>query len=262
VVPVTTAAMAYWEFVLVFLLVPLVVLVALSLRLERFPRPYEVGIPLLTFVALAYTVPWESHLIRRGVWGYGSVLLGRVWAVPLEELAFVVLQVALAGVWLAQLGSPAGEDDGMTVGHRLAGVLAGSAVGLAGFVLLSRPSTLYLGAILAWAGPVLAIQWGFAWTVLVRHWRQVTLGVVVPTLYLSVADRYAIGAGIWYIAPEYSTGLTVGGLPVEEGLFFLATNVFLVQGLFLLAWVWERYALAATVETLSRTPEWLEGDRR
>jgi len=260
---VTTAPMAYWQFVLLFLVVPLVVLGALSLRLERFPRPYELGVPLLTFVALSYTVPWESYLIRRGVWGYGSVLLGRVWAVPLEELAFVVFQVALAGAWLAQLGSPADEDAGMSLGRRVLGVLAGVAVGIVGlFFLSSGPSTLYLGAILAWAGPVLALQWGFAWTVLVRHWRRVALGVAVPTLYLSVVDRYAIGADIWHIAPETSTGLSVGGLPIEEGLFFLATNVFVVQGLLLLAWAWERYAVAATVETLPGPSGWIESDRR
>jgi hypothetical protein len=60
--------------------------------------------------------------------------------------------------------------------------------------------------------------------------------VGLPTLYLWFADFYAITQeGIWWISKEYTLGLSLAGLPLEEMLFFLFTNLAVVQGL-LLGW--------------------------
>ncbi len=99
--------------------------------------------------------------------------------------------------------------------------------------------TLYLGAILAWAGPVLALQWAVGGPYLVSARRHVAWAVAVPTLYLSSVDRLAIEWGLWTISPAHSTGLTVAGLPIEEGAFFLVTSLMIVQGLVLFHWVLE-----------------------
>jgi len=238
-----TAAVSYWEFVLVAVLAPAVLSVALALLRGRFSRPYAVGIPLLVVLALVYTTPWESYLISRGVWGYNSALLGRAWRVPVEELAFIVLQTVAVGGWLAHLRRPGAREARMDPRRRAAGLAAGVGVSVAGLAFLMVPSGLYMGAIMVWAGPVLAVQWGFGGAILVRHRWRVLAGVAVPTLYFSVADRLAIEAGIWYISGTHTTGLGVLGLPVEEGLFFLTTTVFVVQGLILLDWAWERYDL-------------------
>ena len=50
-----------------------------------------------------------------------------------------------------------------------------------------------------------------------------------------MADRIAIGLGIWYIAEPTKTGFEPLGLPIEEAIFFLITNVLVVQGLLLLS---------------------------
>jgi lycopene cyclase domain-containing protein len=125
--------------------------------------------------------------------------------------------------------------------QRLAGVVAGGLVLAAGLALLGGARTYYLGAILAWAGPVLALQWGFGWPYLWASRRTLVLGTGVPTVYLWVADWAAIDLGIWVISETYTTGVTLVGLPVEEAAFFLVTTLFVVQGLVLFLWVVERW---------------------
>jgi lycopene cyclase domain-containing protein len=63
----------------------------------------------------------------------------------------------------------------------------------------------------------------------------------VPTAYLWAIDWLALRNGIWTLAPAYTTGWTLFGLPVEEATFFLATNLFVVQGLLLYDWVLDRW---------------------
>jgi len=72
---------------------------------------------------------------------------------------------------------------------------------------------------------------------------------VIPTaLYLCLADRVAIGLGIWTITDATRTGWEVAGLPFEEGLFFFVTAQLVAQGLVML----ERDALPETVGQLRR----------
>ena len=61
--------------------------------------------------------------------------------------------------------------------------------------------------------------------------RAFLLGVAAPTLYLWIADAVAIRLGIWHISEAHSTGVKIAGLPVEEAIFFLVTNLLVVQGL-------------------------------
>ncbi len=104
-------------------------------------------------------------------------------------------------------------------------------MGAAGALLLAFPHGLYLGLVLVWAGPVLALQWGFGGDLLARRW-WLLLAVALPvTLYLSLADRFALARGIWSISPAATTGVHLGGLPLEEGVFFLATNLMITLGL-------------------------------
>lgn len=116
---------------------------------------------------------------------------------------------------------------------RAVGVGVYLTLGAAGVLALTFERGLYMGLILAWAAPVLAAQWAFAGPALVRAPGLYAAAVGVPTLYLWVADRIAIGAGIWSISPEYTTGLHLLGLPMEEALFFLVTNALVVQGVVL-----------------------------
>lgn len=235
--------LTYFGFHAVFLLPALAVLaVGLSHSRRRLDATHWVGTALITVVALLYTTPWDNHLISRGVWGYGDgVVALRVWLVPVEELLFMLLQPLVVALWLYALAL-AVRSASVTTRDRLLGVAAGALVGAVGLVLyVFGGQTYYLGAILTWAAPVLALQWGFGWPYLWAVRRTFAFGVAVPTVYFCLADRVALQFGIWHISADHTTGIALFGLPIEEATFFFVTNLFVVQGLLLFHWVVERW---------------------
>lgn len=247
--------MSYLAFHLVFVL-PAILALA---RVEPRPSPAGGrwawwGLAMIALVAFAYATPWDIHMVGEGVWSYERErVVGTLGGVPLEEYLFFLLQPLLTGLWLYRLLPRDGRlaSTAPRVGVRLAGTLSWLAVGLAGVVALRWGSTYYLGMILGWAGPVLALQWAYGggsiWA-LRRVWLLATL---VPTAYLCVADRLAIGLGIWRISERHTTGAALFGLPVEEATFFLVTNLMVVQGL--LAWL-RLVARRQTAQSASAAP--------
>ena len=231
----------YFDFHLLFVTPPFLALLFVARTRVGSRRRIEwAGIGLIVLIALAYTTPWDNYLISVGVWEYApdSVAM-TIWLAPLEEYLFIVLQPIVAGLWLYSFDPPTATAS-ISARDRLVGASAGALVALAGVALLLSSATFYMGAILAWGGPVLALQWGFGWPYLWAVKRRLAVGLAVPTAYFAAADRIAIEANIWSISPEFTTGVTVVGLPVEEGAFFLITNLFVVQGLLLYSWILRR----------------------
>jgi lycopene cyclase domain-containing protein len=207
---------------------------------------YWAGVAIIVLVAVLYTVPWDNYLIANGVWGYGEgTVVGYLWLAPIEEYLFIMVQPVLTGLWLSHLTIPDWAESEIAIRPRVLMGLVGLGIGLLGLGLLVRgPATFYLGAILAWASPVLVLQWSVGAPQLWRARRTVAVGTLVPTLYLCAADRIAIWQGIWELSTTYITGIAPGGLPIEEATFFLVTNLFVVQGLVLFRWVTDRWDIA------------------
>jgi lycopene cyclase domain-containing protein len=229
---------SYFGFHLIFLLPSLAVAAFLARgMITSEPRRCALALGAVCTIAVAYTTPWDQYLIARGIWTYDSTrVAGTVGYVPIEEYVFFLLQPLLAGlVYLALQGdgpgrpAPAGHVRRVRLGLVAFWLLASAA----GAFLLSQARGTYLGLILIWAGPVLAAQAFVVAAPLVRHWKGITRALLLTTLYLCIADRIAIGAGIWSIAVPTSTGLTIAGLPIEEVVFFLLTDVLVLQGLLL-----------------------------
>ena len=192
----------------------------------------------LSTLALLWTAPWDDHLVRTGVWTYDpSQVVARVGAIPLEEYAFVVLEVLLVGAWALRSGAlPVPPVTPRDIAGRRRGALAWAVVAAIGLLLLLLGGQLrYLGLLLVWVAPPLALQRLVAGDVLAAR-RRVRLRTVVPTaLWLCAADRLALAAGVWTIAPGSSTGLALLGLPIEEALFFALTCLLVTDGLLLAA---------------------------
>jgi lycopene beta-cyclase len=230
--------MTYLGFHAVFVLPPLVLLAVLvARRRDRLPRRAAWALPALAAIAIVYTTPWDNYLVWRGVWGYGEDrVIGTLGYVPVEEYLFFILQPLLTGLWLYLLLADAPPAPAPSPGSRARtmGLAVWAAVSAAGGLALLTESGTYLGLILVWAGPVLALQWAYGGGVLAAQRRTLAAAVAVPTLYLWAADAVAIRAGVWHIAERYTVGLRPGGLPVEEAAFFLVTNLLVVKGLLLL----------------------------
>lgn len=92
----------------------------------------------------------------------------------------------------------------------------------------------YLGMLLPWALPIIALQWVIGRSTLWRRLPIIAVTVAITTAYLSAADAVAISQGIWTIHGDRIIRLRLGAVPVEEILFFLLTNLMVVQSIVLL----------------------------
>jgi lycopene cyclase domain-containing protein len=207
-------------------------------------RDVLTGTAVLTVLAVIYTTPWDNYLISRGVWSYGDgTVFARIGMAPVGEYLFFVLQPLLVGLWAGRFRIETDRSLSISLPIRALGALGAGLVAAAGIALLATDSGLYLGSLLVWSSPILALQWAFGWPFLWTHRRTVLFGTVVPTLYLWIIDRIAIYTGLWTLSPQYTTGLSVPllGLPIEEAVFFFLTSLFVVQGLVLYIWLLERW---------------------
>ena len=189
-------------------------------------------------IAFAYTTPWDNYLVANEVWTYPpDAVWFTIGYVPIEEYAFFVLQTVLTGLWTRWLMArdPIASQPDSDVKTRATGATVFAVVSALGVACLAAGGQwLYLGLIVAWACPVLAGMWWIGGHLIWARRRLLALAVVPPTLYLWAADWYAITqAGIWTITDATRTGWELAGLPVEEALFFVVTNLLVAQGLIL-----------------------------
>lgn len=239
------ANMDYVTFHLLFTAPALVALAAFCLRERSHGHGSDSmlwGTGIVALIAFAYTTPWDSYMIRSDVWRYGDGrVLASLWGVPLGEYVFFVAQPVVVGLWLYLVAArfETAPSGGWTPRYILAA--AGVGVTAAGWWWTQGTETFYIGMILVWAGPVLALQWAYGGHYILRNLRLVAVAVVPPTLYFASADRFAIEDGIWVVSDEFTTGIDVLGLPVEEGAFFLMTNLLVVQGVVLFRWTLEEW---------------------
>jgi len=233
--------LTYLQFHLVFSLPVVAVLWYFSPRYDVVRRRRATaGIAILVAIAYAYTTPWISHMIRRGAWAYadGAVLV-RALSIPLGEYLFFTIQTVVTAFALHLIGfDPTFREGDFDRGPRIAGVVAGVAMVAGGLWLVTLdPSYLYLGGLIAWVGPVFALQWAVGGGYLVRTPRMWLAATLIPAAYFWIADRIAIAMGTWRLSIELTTGVTVLGLPIEEMLFFASAGVMTVNGLVLFEWV-------------------------
>lgn len=242
--------MTYFAVLGIFVVPPMLVLLSLALydawhRLIKREgcviwMPYLV---LLTHVALAlvYTTPWDNYLVATNVWWYDPALVTGItlgW-VPIEEYTFFVVQTLLTGLWtLALMRFVLKSPQAVT---RAKPVRAGASVVVlilwmasALFLLMGPASSTYLTLILFWAMIPILIQVAFGADILLANWRLVSIAILAPTLYLWLVDAIAIQGGTWTIDPVQTTGIKLGPLPIEEMVFFLATNLLIVFGMTLM----------------------------
>ena len=234
-------SLTYLQFHVIFTLPLLAALWYLTPAYSRVRRRRAAaGLTILVTIAFTYTTPWGSYMIQRGVWWYGDgVVLARVFEIPLGEYVFFIMQTLIVGFYLYWRGfDPTYETGDFARGPRIAGILVGIGLCAGGLWLVTQgPSFLYLGGLLAWVGPVVALQWAVGGSYLVRNPRPWIEATMVPGVYFWVVDRFAIGRGLWVISEQYTVGINPFGLPIEEALFFVVAGLMTVTGLVLFEWV-------------------------
>lgn len=233
--------MTYLGFITVFLLPPILLLLLLGRKNRKRIPGFGFSVLLLCFIAFVYTTPWDNFLVASSIWGYPPErILGTLGHVPYEEYAFFILQPILTGLWLRFLLRahslpllPSRDYTQRDRQSRFWGAAIMLFLTYFGATLLTVHWGTYLGLIFVWAGPVLAFQWVYGGHDLWRLRKLWFLGWFPPSAYLWVADWFAIQQGIWFFSEYKTSGLHLFGLPLEEALFFVVTNLMVVQGLLL-----------------------------
>jgi lycopene cyclase domain-containing protein len=252
--------MTYFGFLLRFLFIPILVLLAVTYWDNKNNRQISgfrngravwtaIGVHIL--LAVIYTTPWDNYLVASGVWHYNPELVSGIVIgyVPIEEYTFFVVETILAGLWwwflarrlplpLTANPSPIGRE-GFIPNKLLVYV---STCLLAFLWLLSTylfffgtDSWTYLSIILFWALPPIILQTLFGADILWHYRKLVIWSIVVPGIYLSLMDIVALKETTWSISPSQTTGILFFGiLPLEEVLFFFITNVLITLGMTLL----------------------------
>ena len=233
--------LSYLQFHAVFVVPVLLLLLYVAPKYGPVRRRRSaVGIAILVTIAFGYTTPWGSYMIQRGVWWYGDgAVLFRSLSIPLGEYLFFVFKTVLVGLYLHVRGfDPTYQDGDFATAPRIAGAAVGIAMLVGGLYLITLGDQyLYLGGLVAWVGPVVVIQWAVGGGYLLRAPRPWLEATLVPSAYLWITDRLAIGMGTWVISDQYTTGLAVLGLPIEEMLFFALAATMTATGLVLFEWV-------------------------
>ncbi|KAI1800875.1 Squalene/phytoene synthase-domain-containing protein [Daldinia bambusicola] len=199
----------------------------------------------LILVAFFTTLPWDSYLIRHGIWTYppdaiaGPCLFG----IPLEELFFFVIQTYITSMLYILLNKPVlhaqyltNRNDSSPKSRRIRAVgqiiLVGCIITSISLVKTGGPGT-YLGLVLIWACPVVLLTWSLSGYFLIKlPLTCIALPIIIPTVYLWIIDEFALGRGTWAIESGTKLGWCLwGSLELEEAVFFLLTNALIVFGL-------------------------------
>jgi lycopene cyclase domain-containing protein len=231
----------YLQF-LAFFLAPCVLVSAALLYVRVRSGAMVPGFPLsrglwflaaVAVVAVVYTTPWDSWLIRNSVWWYPPRgVLGTIFRVPFEEYLFMIGLTVLTGCWtlVMAIGRSRRQESRPVppARRRLATGFWCALVVLGVLLAVTRTDALYLGSLFTWFGLPLAIQAFFGADVL-RTARSLRLSGLALTPLLWLADAVAINAGAWQLSTTHTIGLRFGGFPVEEAVFFFLVNLLVVD---------------------------------
>ena len=243
--------MTYFGFLLRFLVLPILMLLAITWWDNKNNRPTPgfqngraVWVSILVHVILAvvYTTPWDNYLVATGVWYYNpdlvtGIVLGYV---PIEEYTFFVLETILSGLWwwfLARRLTPPTQEfkPNKTLVYASTSLLIILWVIFTALFFSDNQPITYLSITLFWALPAIFPQLLYGADILWHHRKLVFLSIFIPGIYLSLADVIALKDTTWAISPAQTTGILFFGiLPLEEVVFFFITNILIAFGVTLL----------------------------
>jgi putative membrane protein len=257
--------MTYFNFLLIFVVIPILALLVitwLDLRAGRPTPGFDARkVPLIIFVhviiALVYTTPWDNYLVATGVWYYNPDLVTGITIgyVPIEEYTFFIVETIMVGLWwwflarrLYGSSSEAYRDQTFRPNRSL--VYLSTAILIAAWLFFTFQFFFagdewnYLGIIFFWALPPIIPQFLFGADILWHYRKLVFWAIFTPGLYLSLTDIIALSATTWNISKDQTLGINFFGiLPIEEVAFFFVTCVLIGFGMTLMLsnLGWERF---------------------
>lgn len=235
--------MTYIEFLLLFTVLPIVILLIL---LRRFlNKQYILTLLLVSVIAFIATSAWDNYAVYSGIWMFPpEKTLGiYLYYVPLEEYLFFFLQTYLTGLvqlyYLFRFHRSRGKE---AFGNYASMKLFSLNVYALIFYIYAKeiePLKLpfgewnYLFHLFSWAGTFILIQFVFGRKKIIHNIKLIIVPTIIMTVYFSLADSISIGNGIWHFDPLQTIGTKIGNVPIEEILFFMMTNLLITEAMVL-----------------------------
>ncbi len=252
--------MSYFNFLILFVLIPIAILLLITWRdLRHAPsstagRPPGGGrwagseghfdfkkVPIIiavhVFLALTYTTPWDNYLVATGVWYYNPELVTGITIgyVPIEEYTFFIVETILTGLWWWFLArrfpgsrsahrDQARRDFAFHPNRKLVYLSTGFLIAAWLFFtfqfFFAGDEWNYLGIIFFWALPPIIPQFLFGADILWHYRKQVFWTIFIPGLYLSLTDIVALTATTWQISKDQTLGINFFGILPIEEVAF------------------------------------------
>jgi lycopene cyclase domain-containing protein len=198
----------------------------------------------LCVVVIGFTFPWDNWAVEQSIWDFPEGrLLFRIRSLPIEEIAFFViqtLQVAFATAILCRL-LPSQPLSPVSFTSEV-GIRIGGTLGL--WLLIGRMTRTWRAAHRSfryawhlgyWFLPIIVLQWLFGAGMLMPRLDVIIYATLIIGTYLSVADVWAVRHGIWFFDHAQTTGHRIATiLPWEEVAFFYMTSLLVAQSTILL----------------------------
>lgn len=186
-------------------------------RLEIFK------IAFMCALAVLYTVPWYSYFVyHHGAKTYSpGAVLAVVGNVPVEEYVLVVMQTVFTSLWALMFvhwSTPClnfNFDKRSYLLIRWVPISLLAAVAAVGYAMTVRgQETFYLGSILCWASPAIALMWYGAGNFFTKKIIPSSIAIAGPTLYMCWVERTTVNDS--------------GKFAPEEALFYFIANFMVV----------------------------------
>lgn len=226
---------------------PIILFLGGLLLAVGFPYPdvAVIALPLTVLIAIVviFTSPWDNKAIEWGIWDFpDDRLLFRIRRLPIEELAFFVLQTVevVLGVLICLSVfdvrlQPATVTTGNLILCGTIAVIWGFGLYLGRHIAREHQRWHYAWHLAIWFLPLIAMQWALAPYVLMAGLSSIVGSAIAVGTTLSLADVWAVNRGIWFFDPKRNTGRLIARiLPWEEVAFFYITSVVVAQSIVLL----------------------------
>ena len=229
--------MSYLDFHLIFT-IPLFFIIGFINKNNpmAFGKKSLQATSLLCLLALLYTTPWDSYLIKENIWSYSpNRVLGTLFYIPFEEYFFFFIQTIIGCLFTSFIywKFSAKEKQKLDVSpiQWISVACLWPILIFTLFTLQPENQNRYLWLVFFWAIPVLIMQWSVGYKILFKEKFTWIFTVSALCSYFWLADSLAISKEIWTFPENTISGLKLFNiLPIEEALFFLVTNLMVVQG--------------------------------
>ena len=253
--------MTYLEYLLLFIILPSMVILALTIRLNKTQlhplslRYVLISYILLSIIALVYTTPWDNYLVANNIWFYDpSKILGIIFGyVPFEEYSFFILETVFVClvVTLAFQMNFIRMPSTFSITfpkEKIVSLFFLTVIWLICFVSFINDieTMLYLNLLLLWGIPPIFFQILIGWDILIYNLKPIFTIIAILGTYLSLTDAYAIFNGIWTINSSYTIGIVLLIIPFEEILFFFMTVILILFGNILFSYFIDHYDIFST----------------